>query len=225
MKLCIIGDSIGKGIVFDAAAGRYVSFDENFVNQVAQKEGLSVENLCRFGNTVTNGMRLIERNEEKIASSDLVLLEFGGNDSDYDWSKIAEDPDRVHQPRTPIKIFTETYRKIIAELRRLGKTPLVLNLPPVDAGKYFRWISRGLSESNILKWLNGDRNYIYRWHEMYNAAVCDLCVTEGLPLADIRSPFLFRQDYSRLLCEDGIHPNEGGHKMIAETMISFLKKG
>ena len=223
MRVCIFGDSIGKGVVYDPALQRYVPLQNSFINRLAEEKGFTVENYCRFGGTVTHGVGMIEKAADRIGEADLVLLEFGGNDSDYDWKKIAAAPEEEHIPRTPIAGFVETYRRAVGLIRGLGKTPFLFNLPPVDAGKYFSWISRGLSESNILKWLSGDRNYIYRWHEMYSAAICDLCVSEGLPMIDVRSPFLVRRDYSDFLCEDGIHPNVAGHEMMAGCVSGALK--
>ena len=73
------------------------------------------------------------------------------------------------------------------------------------------------------KWLGGDEIYIYRWHEMYNAAICDLSNSMKIPMIDIRSAFLVKRDYSDYLCEDGIHPNERGHKLIKDTLVDAIK--
>ena len=152
-----------------------------------------------------------------------MVLEFGGNDSDYNWKKIADDPDAEHSPNTPLSVFVETYKKVIGEIKKLGKIPVILNLPPVDARKYFRWVSNGVNGDNIMKWLGGDEIYIYRWHEMYNAAICDLSNSMKIPMIDIRSAFLVKRDYSDYLCEDGIHPNERGHKLIKDTLVDAIK--
>jgi len=218
MKLCFFGDSIGKGVVYDPEKERYVPSANSFVKLMEQEEDCRIENFSRYGCTVTRGMELMEKNTEKIEAADYVLLEFGGNDSDFDWKEISADPEAAHTPRTPIEVFTDTYKKAIEQIRKLGKIPVLLNLPPIDEKKYFRWISRGLSGENILKWLGGDAIYIYRWHEMYNAAVCDVCNATGTPMIDIRSAFLVRKDYTDYLCEDGIHPNEKGHRLIREAM-------
>ena len=35
--------------------------------------------------------------------------------------------------------------------------------------------------------------------------------------------FLEKKNYSRFLCEDGIHPNEEGHKLIAEAIKQHIR--
>ena len=222
MKVCFFGDSIGKGIVYDNERDRYVPCKSSFLKLVENEENCEIENFSRFGCTVTHAEQLVGKNSEKIEESDFVVLEFGGNDSDYDWKKIAENPEAEHNPHTPLSLFVETYKKIINEIKKLGKIPILLNLPPIDAKKYFSWVSRNADSENTLKWLGGDEVYIYRWHEMYNAAVCDISLSTQTPLIDIRSAFLARRDYSDFLCEDGIHPNEKGHRLIKSTLCERM---
>lgn len=41
---------------------------------------------------------------------------------------------------------------------------------------------------------------------------------------DITSKFLEQKDYSLFLCEDGIHPNEEGHRIISEAIQEHISK-
>ena len=118
--------------------------------------------------------------------------------------------------------FAEIYAGIVEELRAQGKKIVLLNLPPLDSKKYFAWVSRGLDAAAILKWLGGSDSYIYRYHEAYSLSVGDIAVRQQVPLIDIRSAFLRRRDYSELLCEDGVHPNDRGHELIAAVIRNEL---
>ena len=120
--------------------------------------------------------------------------------------------------------FESLYETMVTKLKALGKNVVMLNLPPIDAEKYFAWISRDRSAKNILNWLGGDEHYIYTWHEMYNKALSSVAKRQSVPLLDIRSAFLDRRDYADLICEDGIHPNEEGHKLIAETLLKACEE-
>ena len=104
-----------------------------------------------------------------------------------------------------------------------GGNPVLLTLPPIDAHRYFNWFTQGENVENILQWL-GDIDRIYRWHEMYNLAVCRVAMQEGVLLLDISSRFLERSHYEELLCEDGIHPNEKGHELIFESLREAARK-
>lgn len=52
----------------------------------------------------------------------------------------------------------------------------------------------------------------------------EIAKRENCDIIDIRTPMIISKDFPNLMCKDGIHPNESGHKVIADTMVSFIKK-
>lgn len=216
-SVCMFGDSVAKGVVLDSVSQKYVLLRESFANRVKDGANFGLKNYSRFGSTVTKGQEMLSKRSDELKDYDYVALEFGGNDCDFDWAKVAEAPDAAHSPNTPITVFMQKYLQMIREIRSAGSRPVVLSLPPIDAQRYFAWISRGLNAGNILRWL-GDVEHIYRWHEMYNVAVLRVADEAGAPLIDISSAFLEKSDYHSLICDDGIHPNERGHELIARTI-------
>ena len=221
-NICILGDSIAKGVMFDTQRNRYVIAKENPGRQIAQTLGYSVTDLSKFGSTVTDGLARFEKQKDALRDCRTVLVNFGGNDSDFLWQEISAAPDGLHKPKTPIDIFEQGYLKLIGCIRERGFLPIMLNLPPVDHARYFAWISRERNADNILKWLGGTTEFIYRWHEQYNVAVHKIARTANVKLVDIRSTFLQRRDYSRFLSDDGIHPNEEGYALIAKAIMPYL---
>ena len=73
-----------------------------------------------MGCTVTKGLSIMRRDIETGVDSEAALLEFGGNDCDYDWPAVAADPMADHQPKTPLALFTEQLREMIALTRQKG---------------------------------------------------------------------------------------------------------
>lgn len=138
------------------------------------------------------------------------------------WQEISAAPDELHKSKTPIDVFEQTYLKLIESVKDRGITPILLNLPPVDHTKYFVWISRELNADNILKWLGGTSEFIYRWHEQYSIAVQKIAQSASVKLIDIRSAFLERRDYFNYLSDDGIHPNEQGHSMLSQIVLQQI---
>lgn len=218
-SICILGDSIAKGVVFDAGRNRYSIARENLGKLLAQTTMCSVTNLSKFGSTVTDGFFRFEKQKEALQNCKAVLMNFGGNDSDFLWQEISAAPDAFHEPKTPIAFFEEIYLKLIESVKNCGITPVLLNLPPVDHARYFSWISRNLNAENILNWLGGSSEFIYRWHEQYNIAVHKIAQAANVKLIDIRSTFLGQRNYESLLSADGIHPNENGHALIASAVL------
>lgn len=220
-SVCIFGDSVAKGVVLKSTEEKYVLLKDSFVNRIQESSGITVKNYSRFGSTVTRGMKALLKHRGELSQYDHVLLEFGGNDCDYNWPQVAADPEKDFQPNTPMGIFVQKYTQMVQEIRAAGSCPVILSLPPVEPNRYFSWISRGLNADNILNWL-GDAGRIYRWHEMYNFAVCRLANDTHTPFVDITTPFLEMWHYEKLICKDGIHPNEAGHKLIAEALDSAI---
>lgn len=221
--VCFLGDSIGKGVIYDEKRSKYSIVKDSFVNLMADKLSVSVRNLSKFGSTVSDGISRFSKNIGELEACQMVMLEFGGNDCDFVWSEVSAEPDAEHEPKVNIRDFVQLYRLLINKIKASGKTPVLFNLPPVDHKKYFSWISRGLNASNILKWLGGSSEFIYRWHELYNNAIYKIAQSENVKLIDVRSVFLTQRDYTRYLCQDGIHPNEQGHNLIADAAIKALQ--
>ena len=72
--------------------------------------------------------------------------------------------------------------------------------------------------------MNGDKQFLTNWHERYNIEVFKLAINNKIPIIDITSKFLEIKNYSELLCEDGIHPNENGHLLIANAIKKHIDK-
>lgn len=218
------GDSVLKGVIYED--DHYKVAESSFQKICEESFGITVENKARFGSTITKGESILERNLNLIreSSGQYVVLEFGGNDCDFNWKEISEDPDRKHLPMSTIENFTATYTAIIDEIKNTGKTPVLLSLPPIDSARYFKHISKGLSGENILKWMRNDKQYITNWHERYNIEIFKLAIANEVPVIDITSIFLEKKDYARYLCSDGIHPNVKGHKLIADAITAHVRR-
>jgi Lysophospholipase L1 and related esterases len=216
-SVCIFGDSVAKGVIFDRVKNKYSLLKESFANIVERQQNISILNFARFGCTVSMGSEILRRHENELGRFDYTILEFGGNDCDYNWIKVSEDPLASHLCNTPFPQFREKYMELISRIMQNGGRPVLLNLPPIDPKRYFRWISRGLNGKNILTFL-GEVETIYRWQEMYSKEVERLASEENIPMIDIRSEFMKHKDYSRYLCADGIHPNEKGHLLISRAI-------
>ena len=222
--IAAFGDSVLKGVIYEDE--HYKIADSSFQKICEESFGILIENKARFGSTITKGESVFEKNLDVIrrSSGRYVVLEFGGNDCDFNWKEVSEDPEAEHLPMSTIENFTQTYSYIIEEIKDMGKTPVLLSLPPIDSARYFRQISKGLNAENIMKWMRNDKQYITNWHERYNIEIFKLAIRNEVPVIDITSVFLEKKNYSYYLCEDGIHPNVKGHKLIAEAIKDHVRR-
>ena len=134
----VFWDSVLKGVIYENNI--YKVSQNRFSNICEDILGVPIENKAKFGSTISIGKNIIFKNIELIkeTKSKYVVMEFGGNDCDYNWREISENPDKEHYSKSSITQFIEIY--------------------------------------------------------------------------------------SNLLCDDGIHPNEKGHKIIAEAIKEHIEK-
>jgi len=216
-KICIFGDSVAKGVIFDSAKNKYRLLKESFANIVQSRQNISISNYAKFGCTISMGSSILGRHENQLSAFDFTILEFGGNDCDYNWAEISSQPFKMHLAKTPIKQFKEEYIALIERVRQNGGIPILLTLPPIDSNRYFQWISKGLNGKNILAYL-GSVDAIHNWQSLYSTAVTEIAEACKVSIIDIRSAFMEKQDYREYLCEDGIHPNSKGHLLISNAI-------
>ncbi|MBQ9548589.1 MAG: SGNH/GDSL hydrolase family protein [Bacteroidales bacterium] len=225
--LSAFGDSIVKGVVPEQeTAASYRLLEQSFLDLCGARFDMPTANYGRFGSTVTVGQKILDRHLDALGSSSITLLEFGGNDCDYDWGAIGADPEAQHLPHTGVEQFRLIYKDIIDKVRFAGSEPVLLTLPPLDPDRYYRHVCRDMDErghANVLRWLGGNTAFIFNWHEIYNLEVLKIAAALRVRVADITGAFLARRSYSDLLCADGIHPNEQGHRLIADTLCTLLK--
>ncbi len=221
-QILLLGDSILKGIQVPAGGTRYCVENHLDAEGLGKKYGLHIENSSRFGCTVEKGRQLICRAVEKGEAGDVIVMDFGGNDSDFDWAAVAAAPDGEHLPHTPLPEFSRIYREILSLLSANGITPVMTTLPPVLAERYLDWICRdGLSKENILHWL-GSAETIYRFQENYSRTVEQIARETHTPLVDLRGAFLSSRRIDDLYCQDGIHPNTRGQELISHAFDRYL---
>ena len=213
----IWGDSILKGVVFDDIKASYSLLKENCVQIAARALGLTVVNRSRFGSTVDKGRQLLEKALADGLACDAVLLEYGGNDCDFDWAAVSADPTGVHESKPPLPALESGLGDMVEMLRARDIQPVLMSLPPIDGHRYLEFlIVRGhLDRTNMLRFL-GSSQRIYQYQEAYSLAVTRLAHERKCLYVPVREEYLLRRSAEDLLCSDGIHPNEKGHTLMQE---------
>ena len=217
-KLIIFGDSIMKGVTFNGTS--YHLCPDHDLPELAER-GIEIENHTKMGATISDGLRAMEKKLHPCDSQTTVLLGYGGNDCDYDWQAISEAPEAEHQPRTAPDAFVEGMRRAIRTAQDAGAMVAVASLVPLDAERYFHFITRGRDEKNILSWL-GDEAHLYRWQEYYNALTVQMARAFGCKIIDLRTAFLQSRSFPDLLCPDGIHPTDSGYVLAHKTLAAAM---
>lgn len=224
--VAIFGDSISKGIVYENK--KLLKLKDSMVNIVAEEYGLDVINYSKYGQTLK---KLTERHavekylEEVGKKGDYAVFCIGGNDADFDWASVAETPLEDHLPATPVPEFEELLSANIKLLKDAGVNVIITTIPPVDSQRYFKEVISKIADGDkVLEFFDGDVTNISRHQECYNLALVKCAAKYGCMLIDLRTGFLLDRKYLRNYCEDGIHPNEQGHRFMAEEVIRSLEE-
>ena len=217
----VYGESLLKGV--SRVGNKYVVCADKAA-AFARANHIELRNRSCFGATVEKGLKWLDRDiEAREHLGAYTVLEFGGNDCDFDWAQVAADPQGEHLCKVPPARFLTLMQIAVEKVRAAGSKPLLTTLPPIDPGRYLDWVCRmGLSRENIMQWL-GDMNAIYRWQELYVNLIRNLSETMRVPLVDLRDAFLMRRRMDGLLCADGIHPTDEGHELILAAFGQYLE--
>ena len=223
--ICVIrniglwGDSIGKGVVYDEGRGRYVILKENCVQILSEALNRPIENHAVMGATAAQGMERMR--DDFLHEGGLAVIEFGGNDCDMPWREISEAPEKEYRPKATVEEFMKSLELLVSRVRGAGMEAMLVAPPPLDAEKYFHWVSRGLNAQAILSFL-GDVQHIARWQAQYAAAVKEVAVRTGSRLMDLSEAFSGEERIGDFYCLDGIHPNAQGHRLLAREAARRL---
>jgi lysophospholipase L1-like esterase len=217
MLLSIFGDSIMAGVVQED--GHYSRCKDQF-SRLEEETGAKLDNHSSFGSTVVKGYSRLEKFLQQGKLGEYTLIEFGGNDCAYDWAEVAAAPDSPHLCVVPPEEFEKDYEEILRAVIDAGSIPVAATLPPISSQRYLNHVCRdGLDSNAILHWL-GDLEAISRWQQGYSAMVSRVAERLGCLVLDLRSVFpASGPELEQYLCQDGIHPNRLGQKLMYEKAV------
>jgi len=154
----------------------------------------NIYNLSISGGTTET---IIERfeSEAKIREADIVIFQTGGNDSSYDKN--------TRKYQIDIKKFENNIEKIIARSKSVAKKIIFMGFKNCDEAKTVpvSWCDFCYTNEDIKK---------------YNEVMKSVCGKYEIDFVDIFG-LLENDDF-----DDGLHPNEKGHKKIFEKVKTFL---
>lgn len=217
MKMICFGDSITRGVSLQGTRLRIVK--ETFPKLLQQQfEDIDMMNKGVFND---NSRCLLERFDKHIVAENpnIVLIEIGGNDCVFNWQEVASRPMDDHVATVPLPQFIDNVKTICEKVRMLGAQPILLALPPLDAARYYTYLTNLFGHA-ISHWICRTGG-ISEWHARYNEALIQLSNNCHIPMIDTRTPF-YAHPIDEVICDDGIHPTAKGYALMAETIANAL---
>ncbi|MFY4776568.1 SGNH/GDSL hydrolase family protein [Metabacillus sp. RGM 3146] len=224
MKIICFGDSLTRGVSLVKGRLRiikknYPYYLEEFLSN--KKSTITVINKGVFND---NSDFLLKRLEKDVIEEnpDYVIILIGGNDCNFKWNEIVENPDLEHEAMVPIERYIENVKTMIGSMRESGITPVVTTLPTLDPVRYYKFLSNQYS-SSISHWicLAGG---IEHWHGLYNDSLTKLADELNVEKIDVRTALKQAGSLQDLVSDDGIHLTSAGYRVLGKEISNFFKK-
>ena len=225
-NITVFGDSIGRGITTDN--GKIEKLPISMVELFENEYCIKVDNRSSYGQSLKRLYKkgVIDKYINDIDGNkkqNVVVLELGGNDADFNWKMVAENPTINHDSQTPINEFAKLYGETVKNLTKAGVKVVVCTIVPIDSERFFNRVIGSLADkSRVLEFFKGDFNTIHRHQEEFNNEILRNAYTQGAKVIDLRRSFLHTNDFKGLMCQDGIHPNGQGHEQMFSVIKEFL---
>ena len=227
ISLVVFGDSILKGVVTIPESKNLFDVTENDSLSLAQKKlGFELDNRSIYGNITSKGLVKLQKYLEKGGQADLCVIEFGSNDCDYDWNIFAPGAqlpsfDTI-PPKVPMNDYLANLEAMVKLCREHKITPIIMNLIPYICDKWFKTIVKGHDEEAILRFLDGSTETLGKNQQRYYTALMDFASQNNLQVIDAWKLFSTLDKQEKYMCDDGIHPNEEGYKLLADLWTEAL---
>lgn len=219
-KIICLGDSITKGKVWKENERRPFITTNSYPDILKKILNIDVLN---NGECDITSRQMLQRigSDISLEKGSTVIIEIGGNDCNPNWREIKKNPDGQYDGAVPLEDFKSNLLKIISAVKEHGATPVLTTLPPLDAEKYYNLLKKVFGEG-IKGWIDRGGG-IFKWQESYSDAIKYIAKMTGIYLIDTRKSFLDSGNYKKFISFDGIHPNEDGYSLIADTCSKGLR--
>lgn len=150
--ITVIGDSISKGVYLDN--GKIEKVNNSAIDIIQKELDCNIVNESSFGQTLERAYnkKLFAQYLESLDKSkkNILVLSLGGNDSDYDWKQVSQQPTLPHSSKTDADTFYHTLTEIITQAKASGVEVIVTSLSPIDSERYFvNVLSNNYNADNI----------------------------------------------------------------------------
>jgi lysophospholipase L1-like esterase len=210
--IVVFGDST------TAARGKLEIYANYFGRELPAK-GIKAEivNAGIGGNNTNNAVSRFE-NDVISKNPDLVVIQFGINDSAIDVWKTPP----ATEPRVPKGKYIQNLEKLVETLKT-RKCGIILMTP-----NQMCWTQKLKETYGKPPYLPDDPDGFNITLREYAQAVRDLAERQKVPLVDVYAAYsaygkVEKQSVNDLLL-DGMHPNDKGHRIVADLLIKEIVK-
>ncbi|MFC1674885.1 SGNH/GDSL hydrolase family protein [Candidatus Omnitrophota bacterium] len=160
----------------------------------------------RNNDTSRDGLRRLRSDVLNRDGYSHVIILFGNNDC-----RLFD----VDTPNIDSRKYKENIIKMIHAIKEKGKDPFISNLQPITSSGFTKSLPQ---MKQLMKNIKSPSD----WHKSYSDALKEIAQVCNVKLVDIFN--VLKSRMPNVICEDGLHPNDLGHKIIAEEFKKALVK-
>ena len=209
MNIAFLGDSITYGYGLEDKNKKYSTLISNTFGMTEKNYGITGTLVAKAGLNRENGDAFVTR-VHLINSADIAVI-FGGT-NDYFWSDkpIKGDDDGY---------FSHALETMITHIKKHRQDKITLFVTPYShngIGNFYKGENWKASSRHNTSAKNFNGHILLD----YVNAIEEACSKNSIPCLNLHENFAF--DW-RLHTIDGCHPNEEGHKILADTIAEKIK--
>lgn len=201
MRILVFGDSITYGKV-DSEGGWAARIRKYFDQQAAKNYSRDFPNVYNQGISGDTAEDILKRfdveTEARLEEESIFVLAVGTNDASIDNGT----------PRYTEEQFQSNFEEILGKMEKHSGKILVLGLLPVDENL-----------TTPIPW-RPQRHYTNKQTVLFDGIIKEICQSRNLPHVPLFEAFKDKLD----LFPDGLHPNDEGHRLIADLVRPELEK-
>ncbi len=209
MRVLVFGDSITQG--FYGSHGGWVGlliryYQKHTLKDLRAEGEVQVFNLGISGNTAEDVLDRIDAETTARTNSNhetVIVLAIGTVDSKLRNNVAVSD----------VYAFQETYEALIKKAQKLADNIVCVGLSAVDEKLSNPWVYSTDGEQLLNNRLN-----------LFEDTIKQSALRLQVPFVPVHDRFLKALENGQDLLVDGLHPNDAGHKMIAELVKPALDK-
>lgn len=135
-----------------------------------------------------------------------VIILFGNNDC-----RLQD----IDKPAVSLLEYEDNLSRIIARIKLNKKIPILSNLQPIDSLIFHKTLPD-------MKEFMVNIDSPKAWQREYSLACGKVAARKNIRLADIMT--LLDERGNGVLAADGLHPNDEGHRLIAQKFLEVLEE-
>ena len=212
-KIVFLGDSITQGVGVSIPENRYVDRVEKLTGAICKNFGISGTRIAKQAipsATESWDKDFISRVPELDEDADIVVVFGGTNDWGHGDAKLG-----CFESRDPFTFYGGLHTLYTSIVEKYPASQIVVLTPLHRDGELFHSVRENMEHAKKPYTLKDYVNVIREVAEYYSIPVLDLFKTSGIQPA---IPVI-KETY----IPDGLHPNDEGHKLLANRIVKFLE--